>query len=58
MLLKESVDRENLCLDMVLLHEEDDISLIEDKKERKGAEGTHLSEPQKAHAMGEFAIVA
>ena len=35
MVLKDSVDKENECLDMVLLDEE---GLIEDKK-RQGAEG-------------------
>ena len=28
------------------------------KEKRQGAEGTHSSEPQKAHPTGEFAIVA
>ena len=40
---------------MVLLDEEEDSSLIENK--RHGVEGTHLSEPQKAHPTGEFVIV-
>ena len=41
---------------MVSLDEEEDKQLIEDK--RQGAEGTHSSEPQKAHPTGEFVVVA
>ena len=54
MLFKESVDTKNQYLDMVSLHEEDNNQKI---KERQGTEGTHLSEPQKAHVTREFIIV-
>jgi len=31
-------------------------SLIEDKREQRGAEAPHSSEPQKAHPIGEFVV--
>jgi len=33
-------------------------SLMEDKREQRGAEAPHLSEPQKAHPTDEFVVVA
>ena len=40
---------------MASLHEEDN---YQSEKIKQGAEGTHLSEPQKAHATGKFDMVA
>ena len=31
---------------------------MEDKREQRGAEALHSSEPQKAHPIGEFFVVA
>ena len=53
----ESVNAENLYLSMVSLHKEDD-HVIEDKKERQSAEGILSSEPEKAHSISKFVIVA
>jgi len=33
-------------------------NLMEDKRNQRGAEVPHLSEPQKAHPTGEFVVVA
>jgi len=33
-------------------------SLMEDKRNQRGAEAPHLSELQKAHPTGEFVVVA
>jgi len=33
-------------------------SLMEDKREQRGAEAPHSSEPPKTHPTGEFVVVA
>ena len=43
---------------MALLHEEDDDHNHKDEIKERGAEDRYFSEPQKAHATGEFVIVA
>ena len=51
-LVKGSIDSENEYIGMNLLHKEDLT------KDRQGAEGTHLSESQKAHHTDESVVVA
>ena len=43
---------------MVSLHEEDNDNVNEDRKERQSAEGRCSLEPEKAHAISEFVILA
>ena len=43
---------------MALLHEEEDDHISQDKRKKQGAEGRQTSEPEKAHPMSEFVIVA
>jgi len=43
---------------MAFLHEEEDNHNTTDERKKYGAEDRHSSEPQKAHLIGEFVIVA
>ena len=43
---------------MALLHEEEDDHHHKDEKKEQGAEDRYSSEPEKAHPIGEFIIVA
>ena len=59
MLLKESVDTENQCLNLVSLDEEGNKQPDLRGKNRQGAEGLQLSEPpKKTHPTGQFVILA
>jgi len=43
---------------MAFLHEEEDDHNTTDERKEYGAEDRYSSEPQKAHLIGEFGIVA
>ena len=59
-LLEESVNYKNLHIDMVSLHEEEEEEEEPNGrwKEQQDTQAPYSSEPQKAHLISEFVVVA